>query len=157
MKKFILVILFIIAIFPGCSKKPAHNAIDKVVAKSPQELFEKYQKLADDFDSSVTDLYSDSAKIINNRKYPDGKYKIIKLDGMEYKSLIKKAMPFAELRNDLNTFSNVSFKNENQKVRIDSTRYSKLKDYSSPVSLLVEKDTDGNWTIIEEISESKAL
>ena len=40
-------------------------------------------------------------------------------------------------------------------MRISATRYSELKKYASPFSLLVGPGLDGNWLIFEEISESR--
>ena len=44
---------------------------------------------------------------------------------------------------------------EGERVRITCTRFSELKKYSSPLSLLVGPDKDGKWLIFEEISKSQ--
>jgi hypothetical protein len=64
-------------------------------------------------------------------------------------------MPLAKLRGDTNTYSEVSYSEEGSKVRIRATRYSNLKKYSSPISLLVAHDDTGRLLIYEEISESR--
>jgi hypothetical protein len=49
----------------------------------------------------------------------------------------------------------VSYASEEGKTRITATRFSMMKKYSSPISLLVGPCTSGTIGIIEEISESQ--
>jgi hypothetical protein len=58
-------------------------------------------------------------------------------------------------KGDTNKFSDITFSNEGSLVRIRTKRFSTLKRYSSPISLLVEPDNTGRWHIHEEISESR--
>jgi len=73
----------------------------------------------------------------------------------QYKALIRQTLPLAKLRGDTNTYSEVSFSNEGSNVRIRATRFSNLKKYSSPISLLVAPDDTGRLLIYEELSESR--
>ena len=72
-----------------------------------------------------------------------------------YKTLIREAMPIAKARGDRNTFSNVRYTTEGARVRIHASRFSELKNYTSPISLLVGPSPAGKWLIYEEISESR--
>lgn len=119
-----------------------------------KQAFEKNVDLGKKFDPAVADFYSDNAVIKNTRRYPDGQSRDLSLSGKAYKDLIRASMPVANERGDISTYSEVSYKEEDGKVRITATRYSELKKYSSPISLLVAK-TDGKWLIVEEVSESK--
>lgn len=127
------------------------NSADLEAAKS---VFNRYVKLEREFDPSVADLYTDDAVIKNTRRLPDGTSRTMSLAAPAYKKLLKQAMPQAKERNDTSKYSEVGYKEEDTKVRITATRYSELKKYSSPLSLLIAKQGD-NWLIVEELSESK--
>lgn len=64
-------------------------------------------------------------------------------------------MPLAKARGDTSTYSDVKYTPEGERVRITCTRFSELKKYSSPLSLLVGPGKDETWLIFEEISESQ--
>jgi hypothetical protein len=118
-------------------------------------LFDQYVALSAAFDEKVADLYSDTAHIQNTRRYPDGQSRSMSMPALSYKSLIRQVMPKAKAAGDLSTYSDVRYTPEDGRVRISATRYSELKKYASPFSLLVGPGPDGNWLIFEEISESR--
>jgi hypothetical protein len=118
-------------------------------------LFDQYVALSAAFDEKVADLYSDSAHIQNTRRYPDGQSRSMSMPALSYKSLIRQVMPKAKAAGDLSTYSDVRYTPEDGRVRISATRYSELKKYASPFSLLVGPGPDGSWLIFEEISESR--
>ena len=122
---------------------------------SAHAIFDLYQRLYASFDPAVASLYSDAAVIRNTRRYPDGQVRILELDGSKYKALLIASIPAAKLRGDTSRLSSVTYTPEQSGVRINAIRHSDLKHYSSPVSILVGPDQDGNWCILEEISESR--
>ena len=75
--------------------------------------------------------------------------------GSRYKKLLRSVMPLAKARGDTSKFSDVTFTQEDGRVRISCTRYSELKGYSSRFLLLVAQRDGGDWLIVEEISESR--
>ena len=99
------------------------------------------------FDPATSDLYSDDAKIQNTRTYPTGQKRTLTLPAADYKKLIKAAMPLAKARGDTSTYSVIKYSPGKDRVRITCTRFSELKKYSSPLSLLVGPDKDGKWLI----------
>jgi hypothetical protein len=129
-----------------------------VVAQSGTEpakqLFQKYITLENKFDPSMADLYAGDALIRNTRRYPNGQKRTIDIPAGKYKELIRTAMPLAKARGDRNRYSQVRYKPEGNNVRITAMRYSLLKKYSSPISLLVGPNSKGDWIVLEEISES---
>lgn len=118
-------------------------------------LFNQYVQAEKTFDTSVADLYAEDAVIKNKRTYPTGQVRELTMPATQYKSLVRQAMPLAKLRGDTSTYSEVSFSKEGSKVRIRATRFSNLKKYSSPISLLVASDDSGHMLIYEELSESR--
>ncbi len=120
-----------------------------------EAIFSRYQSLEKSFDPDAADLYCDSALIRNVRTYPDGQQRTLELPAPKYKALIRAAMPLAQAKGDVNTYSDVTFTPEGNGVRIHATRYSLLKQYSSPLSLLVGACNGGSWAILEELSQSR--
>ena len=118
-------------------------------------LFARYVSLAEAFDPALADLYSDSAVITNKRTYPGGEVRELSLPASQYKALVKAAMPSAQARGDLDTYTDVSYATEGERVRITASRHSLLKDYTSPIVLVVGAGADGQWLILEEHTESR--
>lgn len=129
------------------------------VGAAPEEkaaaLFAKYVSLGASYDSSLADLYSDTALITNKRTYPNGKVREIAIPATQYKALIRAAMPMAKSRGDLSTYSEVTYEMQAEKVRISATRFSELKKYESPIILVVGPSESGDWLILEEHTESR--
>lgn len=120
-----------------------------------KEIFNQYVSLSDKFDPAVADLYSDEAKIQNKRTYPNGEARVMTIEAKKYKALIRTAMPLAKARGDTNKYTDVSYLEKDSKVTITATRFSNLKKYSSPITLVVGADPEGKWRILEETSQSK--
>jgi hypothetical protein len=120
-----------------------------------QDVFAQYGKREAAFDSAVADLYSDTALIKNKRTYPTGQVREVTFPAAQYKFLIRSAMPLAKAKGDYSTYSNVTFSEEGQNIRVKATRYSVLKKYSSPLSLLIGSNGQGQWLILEELGESQ--
>jgi hypothetical protein len=131
------------------------SAAEQADMEQAKRLFDRYVSLESAFDAGVADLYADSAFIKNTRRYPDGQARTMSMPALTYKTLIRQGMSRAREMGDSSTYSDVKMKLEGERVRIDATRYSNLKQYSSPLSLLVGPDASGNWLIYEEISESR--
>lgn len=141
---------FVLCLFFGSIQFAHAGSIDKA-----RELFQEYVTRGTAFDPAAADLYSDSALIRNKRTYPTGQIKELEVPAPQYKSLIRTVMPLAKMKNDHNTYSDVSFAEEGDNVRIKAARYSVLKKYTSPLSLLVGPNKQGQWLILEELSESQ--
>jgi hypothetical protein len=157
-----LVLALVLAALAGSvPTTPAISATETKTAekgsefKPARQLFERYEALAAAFDTSLADLFSDSAHIENTRRNPDSTVKVLTLPAPAYKDLIRKVMPLAKARNDRNTYSKVTYEAEGPNVRIRGQRTSQLKKYTSPFSLLVGHDAEGRWLILEEITESQ--
>jgi len=118
-------------------------------------LLASYIAKSQAFDPSLAELYSDRAHIENLRTYPTGEVRQLTIPARQYKALIQKAMPMARARGDSNRYSPPRYSAQGGDVRITMTRHSELKNYSSPLVLVVGREADGAWKIIEERSESR--
>ncbi len=138
-------VLFLLAASPTAPPSVAEAA----------RLFQQYVARERAFDPAVADLYADSALIRNRRTYPTGQVKELTLPAPKYKDLIRSSMSLAKARGDVSTYSDVKYTPEGRGVRITATRFSELKRYSSPLSLLVMPQANNVWLIVEELSESQ--
>ena len=120
-----------------------------------KQLFGQYVALGHAYDPGVADLYADEAVIRNRRIYPTGDVREMTVPAPKYKTLIRQVMPLAKARGDRSTYSEVSYAAEGERVRIKASRYSELKNYASPLVLLVGPSASGKWLIYEELSESR--
>ena len=131
------------------------QASESDLIKKAKPFFNNWVALEWNFDLAVLDLYAPDALIQNTRRYPDGQTRVFRFSSQEWKALAVKAMPLAQARGDRNKYSQVTYTVEGERVRISTQRYSLLKQYSSPRSLLVGPDQTGEWRIFEDISESQ--
>jgi hypothetical protein len=120
-----------------------------------RSLFQRYSSLEADFNPAVADLYADDALIKNKRIYPTGQVRELTIPAVQYKALVRNSMSLAKSRGDFSTYSQVSYSDERDGIRVKAVRYSVLKKYESPLALLVAPDAHGKWLIREEISESQ--
>lgn len=138
----------------GDQPQPAEKPDLKNLSKDAAEFFEKYFTLERNFDPAVADLYSDDAIIRNKRRYPTGAVRDVTLPAPAYKKLLRSSMPLTKERGDTSSYTELASKEESGGIRITATRYSELKKYSSPISILIARK-DGQWLITEELSESR--
>ena len=120
-----------------------------------EQLWSRFVALEAAFDPAVADLYSDQAVIRNRRTYPTGEVREATVPAVQYKLLVRQAIPIAKARNDTSRYSNCSYVADGPRVRILCSRFSVLKNYTSPVSVLVGPGPSGSWLIFEELSESR--
>lgn len=147
--------LIVCSVTAGWTAEPAEPDFAEI--REVKSLFDKYKRMESDFDPSLADLYSDEVVIRITRKYPDGAARVMTIPAKQYKQLIRTAMPAAKARGDTNVYKNSTYSRDGDGVRIKSSRYSNLKKYESPISILVRPNKLGEWRITEELSESRVL
>lgn len=118
-------------------------------------VFEAYVHGYRSFDAKVVELYADAAIIQNTRRYPTGEVREIRVPAPKYKAVVAQLMPEMRSRGDRSQYLDPVFSQEGVAVRVRLTRFSELKQYASPMSLLIGADTSGTWRILEELSESR--
>jgi len=120
-----------------------------------EQLWNRYVALEAAFDPAVADLYADDAVIRNRRTYPTGEVREATVPAAQYKLLVRTAIPVARARNDISRYSGCTYAADGARVRVACARFSTLKNYTSPISVLVGPGPAGAWLIFEEISESR--
>lgn len=126
-----------------------------LTTEAAKTLFAQYVALEHAYDANIAELYADDALIKNKRIYPAGDVREITMPAVNYKTLLRQAMPIAKVRGDRSTYSQVTYTLEGERVRIQASRFSELKSHTSPISLLVGPSKSGKWLIYEELSESR--
>jgi hypothetical protein len=139
----------------GLTATAAAQGLSADARAKAEQVWNRYVALEAAFDPAVADLYADTAVIRNKRTYPTGQVRELTVPAAQYKTLIRAAMPLAKARNDLNRYSGCTYAAEGVRVRIACARFSVVKNYTSPISLLVGPGPTGGWLIFEEISESQ--
>ena len=121
-----------------------------------EQVLNRYVELEHAFDPAIADLYADDAVIQTRRTYPNGEVRNLSIPAAEYKALIRKTTPLAKARNDVSRYSNCTYRAAVMgRVRVACARYSELKNYTSPMSLVVGPGPRGDWLVFEELSESQ--
>ena len=143
--------LFVIA-FTALASAQSLSADGRAKAEA---LWNRYVALEAAFDPAVADLYADDAVIRNRRTYPTGEVREATVPAAQYKVLVRQAIPLAKARNDISRYSGCTYAAEGARVRVACARFSVLKNYTSPISLLVGPGPGGPWLIFEELSESR--
>lgn len=123
--------------------------------ENARECFERYVALEAACDPAVADLYADDAKIQNTSVSPNGQKRVTTMAASTYKQQIRQAMSAAKPQGDTSKYSKLNLTKEGDKVRVTAIRFSELKKYSAPLSMLVGPDAKGAWRIYEELSESR--
>ena len=93
MKAFKIIFLILFLLMSGINTFAADADENSV-----KEFFQEYIGMGENFDTSIADLYLDSAIIRNLRRYPNGSEKSMQLTGVQWKALITKVMPVAKAR-----------------------------------------------------------
>jgi ketosteroid isomerase-like protein len=117
-------------------------------------FFREYERRSAQFDASLTELYADDA-LIRSRRVTGSTTREMSFRGDQWKQMIKLAMPVAKMRGDTNSYSNVSARQSGGDVIVTAQRYSELKRYTSPLTLVLRKSREGAWRIVEERSETQ--
>ena len=151
MKAFKIIFLILFLLMSGINTFAADADENSV-----KEFFQEYIGMGENFDTSIADLYLDSAIIRNLRRYPNGSEKSMQLTGVQWKALITKVMPVAKARGDKSTFSHIIISIDGKQAKIKANRYSNIKCYTDTgYFMIIERQSDGKYKIVEEYMESQ--
>ena len=144
-----------IALVVWMAAVPAHGPQASSPVEQAKTFFARFVQLERAYDPAVADMYADDAVIRNKRTYPSGEVRELTFPAQQYKQLIRRAIPLARERGDRSRYSQCVYAPDGPRVRITCSRYSELKQYTSPYSLVVGPGRSGQWQILEELSESR--
>ena len=120
------------------------------------EFFNNYVAAANSYSSEVANMYSSDAKIIRQVIKNDGTTQDVDTDTATYIKQMKLGQAGAKLRKYTNTYSDVTVeKIEDGQYKISSQRQPSGETYKLKTYMIVEKQTDGSWLIVEEMMQTK--
>jgi len=119
------------------------------------KFFNSFVQESNNYSTSVLKMYSDDAKIIRQVVKPDGKLVNIPFSIRQYRTQLKLGGAGAKLKNYKNEYSNINVTKVSNGYRIDSMRKPSLSNYKLKNSMVVQKQPDGKWLIVEELMQTK--
>ena len=120
------------------------------------DFFNSYVDAANTYSPTITDMYSPDAKIIRQIIKPDGTTANATTDTATYIKQMKLGQATAKLRKYKNTYTNVVVSSlGNDTYKISSLRQPSGEDYKLKTYMIVKKQSNGRWLIIEELMQTK--
>ena len=133
-------------------------ALTPVFADEKQEaldFFNSYVNAANTYSNTVGEMYSPSAKIIRQIVKPDGTTANATTDTATYIKQMKLGQAGAKLRKYKNTYTNIVATPVEGGYKVSSLRQPSGEDYKLKTYMIVKKQPDGKWLIIEEMMQTK--
>ena len=116
-----------------------------------KKVWAHFVELEKKHDPAFVELYAHDASIQRTRRKPDGTSQTTKIPAGNYKEMIREAMPMAQELKEQNTYSDVKFKEIDDKVQVTATRRSAPKGPPTEMTVTFAK-RDDKWLIVEESS-----
>ena len=147
MKKILLSIITLIFVSVAAY---ADNASEALL------FFKSYVEAANSYSDSVGTMYSPKAKIIRQVVKPDGTTANAYTDTATYLKQMKLGQAGAKLRKYKNVYSNIGVTpiSEN-KYKISALRQPSGETYKLKTYMIVQKQPNGKWLIVEEMMQTK--
>ena len=130
-----------------------------VLADDKQEVlkfFNNYVTAANNYSPAVAEMYSPSAKIIRQVIKPDGTTANATTNTATYIKQMRIGQAGAKLRQYKNTYTNVTVTPlSDGKYKISSLRQPSGETYKLKTYMIVKKQQNGKWLIVEELMQTK--
>ena len=119
-------------------------------------FFNSYVEGANNYSATIADMYSPSAKIIRQIVKPDSTTANATTDTATYIKQMKIGQAGAKLRKYKNTYTNIVVTpyGENS-YKVSSLRQPSGEDYKLKTYMIVKKQPNGKWLIVEEMMQTK--
>ena len=125
-------------------------------SKEALDFFNSYVNAANTYSTTVADMYSPSAKIIRQVVKPDGTTVDVATDTATYIKQMKIGQAGAKLRHYKNDYSSVIVTPlKNDEYKVSSLRQPSGENYKLKTYMVVKKQPNGKWLIIEEMMQTK--
>lgn len=119
-------------------------------------FFNNYVKSANSYSSAITEMYAPNAKIIRQVVKPDGTTQDVNTNTATYIKQMKLGQAVAKLRHYTNSYTNVVVTPvATEKYKISSLRQPSGETYKLKSYMVVQKQPNGKWIIVEEMMQTK--
>lgn len=144
-------VLFLLVLFLSTSVAVfADNQTEAV------EFFNKYVNAANTYSQELPSFYSPKARIIRQVIKPDGELVDKETDVARYVSEMKKSQALAKMRKYKNNYSDIkAMKIKDNTYKVTALRQPTGETYKLKTYMILEKQANGNWQIIEEMMQTK--
>ena len=142
------------ALFMGLLVAAGSSRADSSLDEA-RRFFAEFVRLERSFDPALADLYASDAVIRVVQRHPGAEVRTIDIPGAKYQELLRAALPIAKMKGDTNRYSEMSYRREGARVRIEARRHSNATQHGSPISMRVGPDERGHWKIFEETTETQ--
>lgn len=119
------------------------------------EFFNKYIGAANAYSSEVTTMYAPNAKIIRQVIKPNGEVVDVQTDTNTYIRQLRLGQKTAKFRKYKNTYTNIVADKVDNGYKISSLRQPSGEKYKLKSYMVVQKQPDGRWLIVEEMMQTK--
>jgi hypothetical protein len=129
-----------------------------VFADEKQEalnFFNNYVSSANSYSATIADMYSPSAKIIRQIVKPDGTTANATTDTATYIKQMKLGQAGAKLRQYKNNYTDIVVTPYEDGYKISSLRQPSGETYKLKTYMIVKKQPNGKWLIVEEMMQTK--
>lgn len=125
-------------------------------SKEALDFFNNYVNAANTYSSTIGDMYSPSAKIIRQIVKPDGTTANATTDTATYIKQMRLGQASAKLKHYKNTYTDINVTPlENGAYKVSSLRQPSGETYKLKTYMVVKKQPNGKWLIIEEMMQTK--
>lgn len=118
-------------------------------------FFNSYVSASNNYSPNLLNMYSDNARIIRQVIRPNGQLVNVYFSVDDYKSQMRLSSKIAKIKNYKNYYSNIDVTKVSNGYKIDAMRKPSLSDYKLKTSMIVQKQPNGKWLIVEELMQTK--
>lgn len=124
-------------------------------AQEAMQFFNNYVGAANSYSSEVTSMYAPNAKIIRQVIKPNGDVVDVQTDTNTYIRQLRLGQKTAKFRKYKNTYTNIVSDKVDNGYKISSLRQPSGEKYRLKSYMIVQKQPDGRWLIVEEMMQTK--
>ena len=118
-------------------------------------FFNSFVQASNNYSASLLNMYSDSAKITRQVVNPNGQTVNIPFSISDYRKQMKISSKLAKLKNYKNHYSKISVTKVGNGYKIESLRQPGGDTNKLKATMVVQKQPNGKWLIVEELMQTK--
>lgn len=118
-------------------------------------FFKTFVSSSNNYSSSLLSMYSKDAKIIRQVVKPDGELANANFSMADYKKQMILSSKLAKIRKYKNNYSNIDVTKVSNGYKINALRQPSGNSYKLKTSMVVQKQPNGKWLIVEELMQTK--
>jgi len=118
-------------------------------------FFNNFVNASNNYSPSLLNMYSDDAKITRQVVKPDGKLVNVYFSIDDYRGQMRLSSKIAKLKNYKNLYSDINTTKVANGYKIEAKRKPSGETYKLKTAMVVQKQPNGKWLIVEEMMQTK--